>query len=218
MSTATNDTTLKSLLIDELRDIYHAERQLVRALPKLAKAATSPDLREALESHLAETEEQVSRVEQAFEMLNEAAKTKTCAGMMGIVEEGSELIKESDKGAALDAGIIAGAQRAEHYEMAAYGSLMAWARALGHDDVAELLSTSLEEEKAADKKLTELAEAGLNDAAASSSESEDDEAEKADDDDEDEDKPRSRRQPAMAGGGSSNGRAKTASRTRGGRR
>ena len=216
MPTATNDTTLKSLLIDELRDIYHAERQLVRALPKLAKAATSPDLREALESHLAETEEQVSRVEQAFELLNESAKTKTCAGMMGIVEEGSELIKESDKGAALDAGIIAGAQRAEHYEMAAYGSLMAWARALGHDDVAELLSASLEEEKAADKKLTELAEAGLNDAAASASESDDDETEQSGN--EDEDKPRSRRQPAMAGGGNSNGRARTASRTRGGRR
>jgi len=216
MPTATNDTTLKSLLIDELRDIYHAERQLVRALPKLAKAATSPDLREALESHLAETEEQVSRVEQAFELLNESAKTKTCAGMMGIVEEGSELIKESDKGAALDAGIIAGAQRAEHYEMAAYGSLMAWARALGHDDVAELLSASLEEEKAADKKLTELAEAGLNDAAAFASESDDDEIEQSGN--EDEDKPRSRRQPAMAGGGNSNGRARTASRTRGGRR
>ena len=216
MPTATNDTTLKSLLIDELRDIYHAERQLVRALPKLAKAATSPDLREALESHLAETEEQVSRVEQAFELLNESAKTKTCAGMMGIVEEGSELIKESDKGAALDAGIIAGAQRAEHYEMAAYGSLMAWARALGHDDVAELLSASLEEEKAADKKLTELAEAGLNDAAAFASESDDDEIEQSGN--EDEDKPRSRRQPAMAGGGNSNVRARTASRTRGGRR
>ena len=170
MPTATNDTTLKSLLIDELRDIYHAERQLVRALPKLAKAATSPDLREALESHLAETEEQVSRVEQAFELLNESAKTKTCAGMMGIVEEGSELIKESDKGAALDAGIIAGAQRAEHYEMAAYGSLMAWARALGHDDVAELLSASLEEEKAADKKLTELAETVINVEAATAEE------------------------------------------------
>lgn len=169
MPTATNETTLKSLLIEELRDIYHAERQLVRALPKLAKAATSSDLREALESHLAETEEQVSRVEQAFEMLNESAKTKTCAGMMGIVEEGSELIKEQDKGAALDAGIIAGAQRAEHYEIAAYGSVMAWARALGHDDVAELLSASLDEEKAADKKLTELAETCLNEAAAGDS-------------------------------------------------
>ena len=168
MATATHDTTLQSLLIDELRDIYHAERQLVRALPKLAKAATSPDLREALESHLAETEAQVSRVERAFKMLNEQAKAKTCAGMVGIVEEGSELIKESDKGAALDAGIIAGAQRAEHYEIAAYGSVMAWAKALGHHDVAELLSASLEEEKAADRKLNELAEAGVNDAAASS--------------------------------------------------
>jgi len=202
-------------LIDELRDIYHAERQLVRALPKLAKAATSPDLREALESHLAETEEQVSRVEQAFEMLNESAKAKTCSGMLGIVEEGADLIKEHDKGAALDAGIIAGAQRAEHYEIAAYGSVMAWAKALGHDDVAELLSASLEEEKAADQKLTELAEAGLNEAAASGSESED-EAEEGDEN-EDEDKPRGRRQPAMAGAGTGNGRGR-ASRTRGGRR
>ena len=218
MATATNETTLKSLLIEELRDIYHAERQLVRALPKLAKAATSSDLREALESHLAETEEQVSRVEQAFEMLNESAKTKTCAGMMGIVEEGSELIKEQDKGAALDAGIIAGAQRAEHYEIAAYGSVMAWARALGHDDVAELLSASLDEEKAADKKLTELAETCLNDAAASSSESADDDAEQ-DENEADEDKPRSRRQPAMAGAGAGAGNGKgRASRTRGGRR
>ena len=219
MPTATQDTTLKSLLIDELRDIYHAERQLVRALPKLAKAATSPDLREALENHLGETEEQVSRLEQAFEMLSEAVKAKPCAGMQGIVEEGSDLIKESDKGAALDAGIIAGAQRAEHYEIAAYGSLMSWARALGHDDVAELLSASLEEEKAADEKLTELAEAGLNEAAASLSDAQgndagDDEGEEEDDDE----KPRARRQPAMAGAGSSNGRGKTASRPRGGRR
>lgn len=216
MPTATQETTLKSLLIDELRDIYHAERQLVRALPKLAKAATSPDLREALESHLGETEEQVSRLEQAFEMLSETAKPKPCAGMQGIVEEGSDLIKESDKGAALDAGIIAGAQRAEHYEIAAYGSVMAWAKALGHDDVAELLSASLEEEKAADEKLTELAEAGLNEAAASNDS--DDERGQDDDSEEDEEQPRGKRQPAMAGGGGSNGRGKSASRTRGGRR
>jgi ferritin-like metal-binding protein YciE len=221
MPTATEDTTLKSLLIEELRDVYHAERQLVKALPKMAKAATSPDLREALESHLGETEEQVSRLEQAFEMLNESAKAKPCAGMQGIVEEGSDLIKENDKGAALDAGIIAGAQRAEHYEIAAYGSIMAWAKALGHDDVAELLSVTLEEEKAADEKLTELAEAGLNAAAASSSDSEEDEASQEDGGEEDEDEdeqPRARRQPAMAGGGSTNGRGKSASKTRGGRR
>ena len=219
MPSATQETTLKSLLIDELRDVYHAERQLVRALPKLAKAATSPDLREALESHLGETEEQVSRLEQAFQMLNETAKPKPCAGMQGIVEEGSDLIKESDKGAALDAGIIAGAQRAEHYEIAAYGTLMAWAKALGHDDVAELLSTTLEEEKAADEKLTELAEAGLNEAA-TRGDSEEDEAgqqEDGEEEEEDDDRPRARRQPAMAGSGN-NGRGKAASKTRGGRR
>lgn len=218
---ATTETTLETLLIDELRDIYHAERQLVRALPKMAKAATSTDLRDALESHLAETEEQVSRVEQAFELLNESAKTKTCAGMLGIVEEGSELIKERDKGAALDAGIIAGAQRAEHYEIAAYGSLMAWARALGHDDVAELLSASLEEEKAADKKLSEIAEAGLNEAAAAGEESENQAV--ADEEEGEEANPRARRQPAMAGAGNGRGRASSnsgnsSSRQRGGRR
>ena len=161
------DTTLQTLLVDELRDIYHAERQLVRALPKLAKAASSPELREALESHLTETEGHVTRLEQAFDILDEAAKTKTCAGMLGIVEEGSDLIKEKARGSALDAGIIAGAQRAEHYEIAAYGSVMAWARALGHGNVVELLSSTLEEEKAADARLSELAEAGINEAAAS---------------------------------------------------
>lgn len=161
------DTTLQTLLVDELRDIYHAERQLVRALPKLAKAASSPELRDALESHLAETEGHVTRLEQAFDMLDETAKTKACAGMLGIVEEGSDLIKEKAKGSALDAGIIAGAQRAEHYEIAAYGSIMAWARALGHGNIAELLSSTLEEEKAADARLSELAEAGINEAAAS---------------------------------------------------
>lgn len=160
------DTTLQTLLVDELRDIYHAERQLVRALPKLAKAASSAELRDALESHLAETEGHVTRLEQAFDMLDETAKTRTCAGMLGIVEEGSDLIKERAKGSALDAGIIAGAQRAEHYEIAAYGSIMAWARALGHGNVAELLSSTLEEEKAADARLSELAEAGINEAAA----------------------------------------------------
>jgi ferritin-like metal-binding protein YciE len=160
------DTTLQTLLVDELRDIYHAERQLVRALPKLARAASSAELRDALESHLAETEGHVTRLEQAFDMLDETAKTRTCAGMLGIVEEGSDLIKERAKGSALDAGIIAGAQRAEHYEIAAYGSIMAWARALGYGNVAELLSSTLEEEKAADARLSELAEAGINEAAA----------------------------------------------------
>lgn len=210
------DTTLHTLLVNELRDVYHAEKQLVRALPKLAKAATSPDLREALESHLAETEEQVSRVEQAFELLNETAKAKTCEGMLGIVEEGSELIKEEERGAALDAGIIASAQKSEHYEIATYGTLMAWAKALGHDDVAQLLSTSLEEEKAADEKLSSLAEAGLNEAATAGEEPDAGEADDEDTENEEGTRRAGRRQPAMAGAG--NGRGRGASKTRGGRR
>ena len=188
------ETTLQKLFIDELRDAYHAERQLVKALPRLAKAASSPDLKTAFEDHLAETEEHVARLEQAFGLLDEPVKAKVCAGMQGIVEEGADLIKEEDQGAALDAGLIAGAQRAEHYEMAAYGSLIAWANALGHEEVAALLSTTLEEEKAADEKLTGLAEAGINAAAA---------AEGAEDEEEGE-------EPAMAGAG--RGKAKAAVR------
>ena len=160
-------TTLRDLFIEELQDILHGERQLTKALPKMAKAASSAELRQALENHLAETEEHVARVEQAFDLLDEPVKTKVCAGLQGIIEEGSETIKENARGAALDAGIIAGGQRAEHYEVAAYGTLMAWAKALGHDDIAALLSDTLQEEKAADEKLSELAEAGINDAAKS---------------------------------------------------
>lgn len=167
-------TTLRSLLIDELRDVYHAERQLVKALPRMAKAATSEELRQAIESHLEETEEQVSRLEQAFELLQETAKAKVCAGMQGIVEEAADLIREEDEGAALDAALIAAAQRAEHYEIAAYGTLKAWAEALGESEVAELLSTTLDEEKAADEKLSALAEAGINEAATNGEEEEDD--------------------------------------------
>lgn len=160
---------LKALLVDELRDIYYAEKQLVKALPKLAKAASSPELRRAFEDHLGETEGHVTRLEHAFQLLDEPVRGKTCHGILGIVEEGSALIKEHSraKGAALDAGLIAGGQRAEHYEMAAYGSLKAWAEALGQKEVAELLAATLDEEKAADKKLSELAEAGINDAATS---------------------------------------------------
>ncbi len=116
----------------------------------------------------------MKRLEQAFEALDETARTKVCTGMVGIIEEGSELVKSQEKGAALDAGLIAGAQRAEHYEMAAYGSLIAWAKVLGEEDVLEILEATLEEEKAADEKLSELAEGGINEAAA---EGEDDDAE-----------------------------------------
>jgi ferritin-like metal-binding protein YciE len=160
-----SETTLRKLFIDELRDTYHAEKQLVKALPKMAKAATSPDLKAALESHLDETETHVERIEQAFELIDEKARPKPCAGMAGIIEESSDVIKEEDKGPALDAAIIAGGQRAEHYEMAAYGTLAAWAETLGLDEVAALLNETLEEEKAADEKLSELAESGINNAA-----------------------------------------------------
>ena len=200
---ASTETTLRSLFIDELRDVHHAERQLVKALPKLAKAATSPELRAAIEGHLGETEEQVSRLEQAFELLEESGKPKPCAGMQGIIEEGSDLIEEEDKGAALDAGIIASAQRAEHYEMAAYGTLIAWAEALGEAEVAKLLKKTLDEEKAADKKLTALAEAGINEAAKSG---DDDEGAEAGEDDEDESEksPRTASRSSSTGTGASN--------------
>jgi ferritin-like metal-binding protein YciE len=169
------ETTLHTLMVDEIRDLYHAERQLVKALPRLARAATSPALRDALENHLSETEEQVTRLEKVFDLLDESARPKTCAGMLGIIEEGSDLIKESEKGSALDAGIIGGAQRAEHYEMAAYGTVLAWAKAMGHGEVVDLLQATLDEEKAADEKLTALAEAGINEAAKAGAESESDE-------------------------------------------
>jgi len=158
-------TTLRDALIDEVRDLYHAEKQLVKALPRLAKAATSDELRQAIESHLAETENQVSRLEQVFELLDEKPRAKVCAGMAGIVEEASDLLKEGGEDAVLDAGIIAAAQRAEHYEIAAYGTAAAWADAIGLTDVADLLRETLDEETAADETLSALAEDGINAAA-----------------------------------------------------
>lgn len=158
-------TTLRDALIDEVRDLYHAEKQLVKALPRLAKAATSDELRVAIEAHLAETENQVNRLEQVFDLLDEKPRAKMCAGMAGIVEEGSDLLKEGGEDAVLDAGIIATAQRAEHYEISAYGTAAAWADAIGLTDVADLLRETLEEEKSADETLSALAEDGINAAA-----------------------------------------------------
>lgn len=171
--------TLRDLMIDEIRDLYDAERQLVKALPKMAKGATSEDLRTLIETHLGETEQQVKRLEQAFELLEEKPRGKRCEGMAGIIEEGSSLLEEDFDGAVLDAGIIAGAQRAEHYEITAYGSVMAWAKQLGEEELAELLSQSLKEEKAADEKLSALAEGTINSEAAQS------DSEEMDEDDED---------------------------------
>jgi ferritin-like metal-binding protein YciE len=168
--------SLRTLLIQELRDIYDAEKRLTKAIPKMSKAASNGDLSEALDEHLAETEGQVSRLERAFETLGEPAKGKECAGMRGIIEEGDEHVGEefADDGLR-DATIIGSAQRVEHYEMAAYGTAIAHARLLGQDDVVSLLEESLEEEKAADEKLTEIAEQVVNPDAASGEEDEDSE-------------------------------------------
>jgi len=153
---------LHDLFLDELRDVYDAEKQLIKALPKMAKASSSDELREAFESHLEETRTHVERLEQAFKLLNEPARGKHCAGIAGIIEEGSDLMEEDLEDAAMDAGLIAGGQRAEHYEITAYGSLIEWARTMGHDEVVTVLTETLEEEKAADQKLTQIAESGVN--------------------------------------------------------
>jgi ferritin-like metal-binding protein YciE len=158
--------TLHDAFIDELRDTYDAERQLTKALPKLAKAATAPDLRDAFESHLQETQGQIARLEQVFESLDEKVRGKHCDGIAGIIEEGKSIMEEDFEGDTMDACLIAAGQRAEHYEMAAYGTLVAWARAMGHTEAADLLQENLDEEKAADEKLSQLAEGGINQGAA----------------------------------------------------
>ena len=158
--------TLHDAFIDELRDTYDAEKQLTKALPKMAKAAGSPRLRAAFESHLEETRGQIERLEQVFESLDEKVRGKHCDGIAGIIEEGKAVMEEDFDDATMDACLIAGGQRAEHYEMAAYGTLVAWANAMGHSEAANLLQRTLDEEKAADKKLSALAEGGINQEAA----------------------------------------------------
>jgi ferritin-like metal-binding protein YciE len=157
--------TLHDALIDELKDLYNAEKQLTKALPKMAKNATSRQLRDALTSHLKETKTQVRRLEQAMRLLDETPKGKLCDGMQGIIKEGNKMLEEVADGPVLDACIIAGAQRAEHYEIGAYGTCIAWAKAMRHTQVVRLLTQTLNEEKAADKKLSTLAESGINEAA-----------------------------------------------------
>lgn len=149
--------TMQELLIDELKDLYSAEKQIVRALPKLAKAATSPDLKQALTNHLKETEGQVTRLERIAEIVSKKLTGKTCVGMKGVLEEGSEVLEDTDKGTVRDAAMIAAAQRVEHYEMAGYGSAREFAKMLGLSEVASLLDETLEEEKAADKLLSGIA-------------------------------------------------------------
>jgi len=154
--------TLHDLMVHQLKDLYSAERQLVQALPRMAKHASSGELQVAIENHLEQTETHVSRLEQCLELLNESTRGPKCKGMEGLLEEGKELFEEEVDPEVLDAGIIAAAQRVEHYEIAGYGTVCEYARIMGHDDVRQLLQSTLEEEKEADVLLTSLAEGGIN--------------------------------------------------------
>ena len=154
--------TLEKLYISELRDLYSAENQLLKALPKMAKGASSAELKEAFENHLAETETHVERLEKIFKDLEENPKGKTCHGMKGLIEEGSEILEEEGEESVLDAGIIVAAQKVEHYEMAGYGSVRAFAQLLGQEEAAQLLQTTLDEESKTNELLNQLAETTVN--------------------------------------------------------
>ena len=154
--------SLQELFIEELRDMYDGEKRLTKALPKMAKAATASELQNALTEHLEQTEGQIERLEAVFEMLGERVRGKTCDGIMGIVEEGNKAIQELDKGPVLDAALIAGAQKVEHYEIASYGTLAYFAELLGNEEAKDLLGETLDEEKAADEKLNEIAKSDVN--------------------------------------------------------
>jgi ferritin-like metal-binding protein YciE len=155
-------TGLRKLMEDQLADIYYAEKQVLKALPKMAKNATNEDLSAAFTAHAEETETQIERLEQMFEAMGLPAKGKKCPAIDGILEEGKEIMDEFADDAALDAGLVAAAQKVEHYEIASYGSMVAWAEQLGLDDVLSLLNETLEEEKATDEKLSEIAESVVN--------------------------------------------------------
>jgi ferritin-like metal-binding protein YciE len=150
--------TLHDLYIKELRDLYHAENQIVKALPKMIDASTSSELRNALAQHLEQTREHVTRLEQVFRMHNEEAKGEKCKGMEGIIDEGKDIVSHDEDLEVRDAGIVGGAQKVEHYEIASYGSVRNWAGQMGHTQDAQLLQQTLNEEKEADRKLTEIAE------------------------------------------------------------
>jgi ferritin-like metal-binding protein YciE len=156
---------MEDLFLGELRDLYDAEKQIVKALPEMAKAASSEDLRAAFEEHLAVTRRQVERLDQIFSELDEKPTGKKCAAMQGLLEEGKELIDEGERSPVLDAGLIGAAQKVEHYEMAGYGTARTFAEMLGHEEAAQLLQETLDEEKETDQRLTELAETVINEEA-----------------------------------------------------
>ena len=156
------EKTLDDLFYDTLKDIYYAEKKILKALPKMAKAAQSPELKAAFEKHRDETEGQVDRLEQVFELLGKRARGKTCAAIEGILEEGEEIMEEFKDTVALDAGLVSSAQAVEHYEMARYGTLKRWAETLGMTDAATLLGATLDEETNTDKALSKLADTSAN--------------------------------------------------------
>jgi ferritin-like metal-binding protein YciE len=159
---ASKMATLEDLYTDLLKDLYSAEKQLVKALPKMAKNAQSPDLQKAFQEHLRQTEGQVERIERIFSETGGSPRGKKCVGMEGLVEEGNELLKEDAEPDVLDAGLIAAAQKVEHYEIASYGTARAWAQRLGYDKAARLLQETLDEESMANEKLTKIAESHVN--------------------------------------------------------
>jgi ferritin-like metal-binding protein YciE len=158
--------TLEDLFVHELQDIYDAENQIVKALPKMAKAASTPELRQAFEQHLQQSQQQAQRIEQVFQLMGAKVKGKTCKAMQGLVAEGQELMGEKAEPNVMDAGLIAAAQKVEHYEIASYGTVITWANQLGHREAAQLLKQNLAEEEQTDKLLSNLAERMVNQKAA----------------------------------------------------
>ncbi len=154
--------SMDSLFLNELKDVYNAEKQIITALPKMAKAAESPDLAKAFTDHLQETKGHVTRLEQIFGLIDQPVRGKKCKGMEGLLEEGKEILEEEGEGSVIDAALISAAQRVEHYEMAAYGCLRTYAQLLELDEAVTLLEKTLSEEEAADQKLTKLADGGIN--------------------------------------------------------
>ncbi len=158
----TEPKNLNDLLYETLKDIYFAEKQIVSALPKMAEAAQSPELKQAFQTHEGQTETHIERLEQVFELLGKPAQQKTCNAILGIIEEGKEVMEEFKGTDALDPGLLAGAQAVEHYEISRYGTMVTWAKTLGQDDVAELLAMTLDEEEETDELLSEIAETTVN--------------------------------------------------------
>jgi ferritin-like metal-binding protein YciE len=168
MTEEVKDSALNELFIDELKDIYWAEQHLTKALPKMAKAATTDELRTAIQNHLSETENHVTRLEQVFESIGEKASAKKCEAMSGLIKEGDEIVADTEKGTVTrDAGIISAGQKIEHYEIASYGTLKTLATVLGYNEAAEILGATLEEERKADEMLTQIAESAINQSAKS---------------------------------------------------